>query len=231
MRGGVGGGDDRVLVDVAHQRDLALEAVADRAVGAGHDRVGLDADRAQRGHRVLGRLGLELAARADVGQQRDVQEEAAVAADLVPDLADGLEEGQALDVAHGAADLGDDDVDLGAGHGEDAGLDLVGDVRDDLHGVAQVLAPPLLGDHARVDLAGGDVRLAVQPDVEEPLVVADVQVGLGAVVGDEDLTVLERVHRARVDVEVRVELLHLDAQAAHLEQTSQAGRGQALAET
>ena len=179
---------------------------------------------------MLGRLGLELAARADVGQQRDVQEEAPVAAYLVPDLADGLEEGQALDVADGAADLGDDDVHLRAAHGEDAGLDLVGDVRDDLHGVAQVLAPPLLGDHRRVDLAGGDVRRAAEPGVEEPLVVADVQVGLGAVVGDEDLTVLERVHGAGVDVQVGVELLHLDPQAAHLQQPAQAGRGQTLAE-
>jgi hypothetical protein len=154
-----------------------------------------------------------------------------LAADLVPDLADRLEKGQALDVAHGAADLGDDDVHLGAGHGQDAGLDLVGDVRDDLDGVAQVLAPPFLGDHARVDLAGGDVGLAVQPDVEEPLVVADVEVGLGAVVGDEDLAMLERVHRAGVDVQVRIQLLHLDAQAAHLQQPSEAGRGQALAQT
>ena len=160
-----------------------------------------------------------------------MQEEAAVPADLVPDLADRLEEGQALDVADRAADLGDHDVHLGTADGEDAGLDLVGDVRDDLHGVAEVLASPLLGDHARVDLAGGDVRLAVQPDVEEPLVVADVQVGLGAVVGDEDLTVLERVHRARVDVEVRVQLLHVHAQAAHLEQAAQAAGGQALAQT
>jgi len=37
---------------------------------------------------------------------------------------------------------------------------------------------------------------AVQVGVQEPLVVADVQVGLGAVVGDEDLAVLERVHGA-----------------------------------
>ena len=59
---------------------------------------------------------------------------------------------------------------------------------------------------------------------------ADVQVGLGAVVGDEHLTVLERVHRARVDVQVRVELLHRDPQAARLEQRAQAGGGQALAE-
>jgi hypothetical protein len=87
----------------------------------------------------------------------DVQEEAAVAADLVPDLADRLEEGLRLDVADGAADLGDDDVDVGTAHREDPRLDLVGDVRDDLHGVTQVVAAPLLGDHAGVDLAGGDV--------------------------------------------------------------------------
>jgi len=109
-------------------------------------------------------------------------------------------------------------------------LDLVGDVRDDLHGVAQVLTAPLLGDHAGVDLAGGHVGGAVEVDVEETLVVADVQVGLGAVVGDEHLTVLERVHGARVDVQVRVELLHGDPQTPRLEQRTQTGGGQALAE-
>ena len=46
------------------------------------------------------------------GQQRDVQEEDVVPADLVADLADGLQERQRLDVADGAADLGDDDVDV-----------------------------------------------------------------------------------------------------------------------
>src|ERR1051325_4885881 len=44
----------------------------------------------------------------------------------------------------------------------DPGRDLVGDVRDDLHGVAEVLAAALLGDHLGVDLAGGDVGLAVE---------------------------------------------------------------------
>ena len=70
--------------------------------------------RAQRGDRVLGRLGLQLAGRADVGHQRDVQEEAVVAADVVADLAGGLEERQRLDVADGAADLGDHHVDVAA---------------------------------------------------------------------------------------------------------------------
>jgi hypothetical protein len=103
---------------------------------------------------------------ADVGHQRDVQEEAVVAADVVADLAGGLEERQRLDVADGAADLGDHDV---AGRrvapSADAVLDLVGDVRDDLHGVAEVLAAALLGDHRGVDLAGGDVGPAGQVDV------------------------------------------------------------------
>jgi hypothetical protein len=44
--------------------------------------------------------------------------------------------------------------------------------------------------------------------------VTDVEVGLGAVLGDEDLAVLERVHGARVHVEVGVELLHRHVQTA-----------------
>src|SRR6202044_2504304 len=128
----VRGGYHGLLVHVAHQADLAFQAVADRPVAAAHDRVGLDADAAQGGHRVLGRLGLQLAGRTDVRQQRDVQEEAAVPPDLVPDLPDRLQERLRLDVADRAADLGDDHVHLGATHGENPRLDLVGDVRDHL---------------------------------------------------------------------------------------------------
>ena len=69
------------------------------------------------------------------------------------------------------------------------------------------------------------LELPRQVLVDEPLVVAEVEVGLAAVVGDEHLAVLERVHRARVDVDVRIELLHRDPQAAELEQPAErAGR-------
>ena len=226
----VRGGDHGLLVDVAHQRDLALDGVGQLAVGAADDGVRLDADLAQRGDRVLGGLGLQLTGRADVGHQRDVQEEDVAAADVVAHLARGLEERQRLDVADGAADLGDHDVDVGAAHGEDAFLDLVGDVRDHLHGVAEVVAAALLGDHARVDLPGRHVGDLAEVGVEEPLVVADVQVGLGAVVGDEHLAVLERVHRPRVDVQVGVELLHGHAETARLQKAAEARCRQALPE-
>src|SRR5690606_38028275 len=148
---------------------------------------------------------------------------------LGADLADRLQEGQRLDVADGAADLDQGHVEAVGGL-EYAALDLVGDVRDHLHGAAQVVAAALLADHVLVDAAGGDRVLAGQPGADEALVVAQVQVGLGAVVGDVDLAVLERAHGARVHVDVGVELHHGDPQAAGFQDGSQRGGGDALAE-
>ena len=84
-------------------------------------------------------------------------------------------------------------------------------MRDDLDGVAEVFAAALLVDHRLVDLPGRDVGGRDEVGVEEALVVADVEIGLGAVLGDEHLTVLEGVHRAGVDVQIRIQLLHRDA--------------------
>ena len=74
------------------------------------------------------------------------------------------------------------------------------------------------------------VRVAREVLVDEALVVADVEIGLGAVLGHEHLAVLERAHRPGVDVDVRIELLHLHAQAARLEQAAERRRGDALPE-
>ena len=164
------------------------------------------------------------------GHERDVHVEDVLPADLVAELPDRFEEREDLDVADGAADLGDHDVDVVGGERVDARLDLVGDVRDHLHGLAEVLAAPFLGEDGLVDRSGGRVRLPGERDVDEALVVAEVEVGLALVVGDEDLTVLERVHRSRVDVDVRVELLHRDPQPATLEESTQRGGGEALAQ-
>jgi hypothetical protein len=141
---------------VAEQRDLAALRLGDRPVGAAQQDVGLDADRAQLLHRVLGRLGLELAGRGDERQQRQVDIEARAAAEVLAELADGLEERQPLDVAHRAADLGQHEIDV-VGAGGDELLDGVGDVRDDLHGGAEIVAAALPGDDVLVDAARGDV--------------------------------------------------------------------------
>ncbi len=191
----------------------------------------MDTDAAQLVDRVLGRLRLQLSGVRDERDERDVDVEHVVAADLAAELADRLEKRLRLDVADGAADLRDDDVGVGdLGYRANPGLDLVRDVRDHLHGRAEVLALPLLAEHAVPDGACGVVRGAREVLVDEALVVADVEIGLGAVLGDEDLAVLERAHRSRIDVQVRVELLHLHLEPARLEQPPERRRGDALAE-
>ena len=76
-------------------------------------------------------------------------------------------------------------------------LDFIGDMGDDLDGFAQVVAPPFLVDDGKVNLAGGQVVASSHAGGGEPFIVAQIQIGLRAVVGDEDLAVLEGVHGAR----------------------------------
>src|SRR5207237_7219852 len=95
--------------------------------------------------RVLGRLRLQLAGGLDERYERDVDVANVLRPRVPPELADRLEERQRLDVADGSADLADDDVAVGGLAGAaDPLLDLVGDVRDRLHGRAEVLPFRLL---------------------------------------------------------------------------------------
>ena len=221
--------DHRFLVDVAEQRDLLLDVARQDAIGAAQQDVGLDTDRAQVAHAVLRRLGLQLAGGADVRHQRQVHVDRVLAADVLAELANRFEERQALDVADRAADFDEHDVGIAA-RLADAVLDLVGDVRNHLHGAAEIIAAALLLDHRHVDLAGRPVAVPRRGHAREPLVVAQVEVRLGAVVGDVDLAVLIRAHRARIDVDVRIELLQADLVAVAFEQGADRRGGQALAE-
>ncbi len=58
---------------------------------------------------------------------------------------------------------------------------------------------------------------------------AEVEIGLGAVVGDENLAVLVRRHRARIDIEIGVELAQTDLIAARLQQRAERRGSQTLA--
>jgi hypothetical protein len=128
-------------------------------------------------------------------------------ASVLAELADGFQKRQALDIADRAADFGYHKVSvLLAPHAADMLLDFVGDVRDDLHGRAQVVAPTLFVDHRLVDAPCGEVGVARAVHIQKPLVVPQVQVGLRAVVGDEHLAVLVGVHRARVDIDIGIHL-------------------------
>ena len=227
--GHVFGGDDGVLGHVAEQRDFGLQVARQKPPGAAQQDIGLDAELQQILDAVLGGLGLQLAGGGDVRHQREVDEQGVVAAFVLPHLPDGLQEGLGFDVADRAAHFHDDHVHA-RGDLANCRLDLVGDVGNHLHGLSQVLAAPLLGDDGLVNAAGGDVVGPGQHSVGETLVVPQVQVGFGAVVGDEHLAVLKGAHGARIDIEVGVELLQRDPQTPAFQQRADRRRRQALAQ-
>jgi len=79
-------------------------------------------------------------------------------------------------------------------------------------------------DDLLIDPAGSEIVALAEIRMREALIVAEIQVGLGAIVGDVDLAMLERAHGAGIDVQIRVELLQRHAQPATLEQAPD-GRG------
>ena len=104
-------------------------------------------------------------------------------------------------------------------------------MRDDLHGFAQIFACALLIQHVPVHLAGGQVGELIQVLVDETLIVAEVEVSFRAVVGDINLAVLERAHRAGVHVDIRVQLLRSNLEAAAFEQAAERRGRDALTQT
>src|SRR4029453_12428000 len=176
-----------------------------------------------------GGLRLELGGRLHERDERQVHIDAVIAPGVFLELADRFQEGQPLDVADGAPDLDDDDVGV-AGDLADGRLDLVGDVRDDLDGPAEIVAAALLLDDRVVDLARRYVVLAADATRGEALVVAEVEVGLAAVVSHEDLAVLVRAHGPPFGVYVGIHLLQRHAEPARLQERPDRGRCQALAQ-
>jgi hypothetical protein len=73
-----------------------------------------------------------------------------------------------------------------------SGFNLIGDMRNHLHCLTQVVAAPLLGDDLLVEASGGPVVIARKFGVREALVVAQVEISLGAIVGHKNLAVLKR---------------------------------------
>ena len=108
-------------------------------------------------------------------------------------------------------------------------LDFVGHVRNHLDGLAEVIPTALFEDDLFVDAARSQVVLARQVRMRKPLIMAEIEIGFRAVVGDKDFAMLKGRHGARIDVQVRVELHQVDLKPPAFEQAADGGWGQPLA--
>ena len=93
-------------------------------------------------------------------------------------------------------------------------------MRNYLHRLAQIIAAPFLGNNLLVDPASRQVVIPRQLRMRKPLVVSKIQIRLSAVIGDKHLSMLERAHRARIDIQIGIELHQVDAQTARLQQAA-----------
>src|SRR5438093_12041465 len=99
-----------------------------------------------------------------------------------------------------------------------------------MHRLPDVVTTSVLRHHHAVHLRRGDVVLPGQVNIEKAYVAAEVQVDLRSVIEDKDLAVLVRVHRARVDIQVGVDLDGTDLQSLRLQQHADRGGADALPE-
>ena len=90
-------------------------------------------------------------------------------------------------------------------------------MRDNLHSRPEVVAAAFFVDDRLVYLTGRVVRVSRQARVGVALVMPEIEIGLGAIFGDVHFTVLVRVHRTRVEIDVRIELLQRHFEAMSLE--------------
>ncbi len=223
------GSDNGLFFDVAEQRNLPLDVLGEKAVGAAQQNVRLNSDAQQFLHRVLRGLGLQLLRRRNKRHQRHMHKQRVLAPGLLAHLADRLDKRQRLDVAHRAADLDDENVHILRAFLRRR-LDLVGHVRNHLHGLPEVVATALLGDDLLVKTPGRPVVVAGKFGVREALVVPEVEIGLRPIVGDEHLPMLKRRHGSRIDVQIRIELHQVDLEPAAFKQASNRCRRQSLAQ-
>ena len=230
---GTGSGilDHALLRHIAEQGDLAAHILRNGHIGAAYQNIRLDAQGQQLLDGVLGGLAFQLAAAGDLDDQGHMDVHHVFPAFLHRHLTDGLQKRLALDIAHGAADLADQHVHILLLHGIDMAFDLVGDVRDDLDSAPQKRALPLPVQQIPIDPSRGDGAAARQALIHKPLIVAQIQVGLRPVIGDEYLAVLIGAHGAGVHIEIGVEFLVAHPQSPLLEKTAQRRRADALPQT
>src|SRR3974390_267704 len=124
---------------------------------------------------------------------------------IIPELTERPKIGQALDIADGAADLTQDEVEFIVAIANEV-LNGIGDVRNNLDRRAEVIAAPLLRENFLIDSAGRNIVLARRRTASKTLVMTQVEIGLGTVIGDKNFAMLIWRHRARVDVQIGVKL-------------------------
>ena len=217
---------------ITEQRDLVLQMIIQRMLTSADQDIRPDTHTLQILHRSLSRLGLQLAGSFDIGNQGYMDENGIFMSYVMLELSNGLQERLTFDIAHGTAYLNNGNMRLILIEiAVKTALDFVGNMGDNLHCASAVIAAALLVQNRPVDFTGGNVRILCQRFINKAFIMTKIQVCFSTVVSHEYLAVLNRVHGAGVNVDVRVKLLHSYFVATGFQKTSQRSCCDAFTET
>ena len=199
--------DYAVDVYVTEACHLLQDSLFEMLLGAENQNIWLNTYALQFLHGVLGRLCLQLACCLQIRHIGEVNIDG-VLAQFPFQLSDSFHVWGTLDVADGSANLGNHEVIvILLAEQLHVALDLVGDVRHHLDGLAEIVATTFLVNDCLIDTTCGERIRFCSLNAGESLVVSEVQVGLHTIYRYVALTMLVRVQCTRVDVDVWVKLL------------------------
>ena len=186
-------------------------------LGTQHKTVGLDTQALQLLYRVLCGLCFKLARSREIRNVCKVHAHRSVAK-LPFELTDSFKKGQALDIPHCTANFGNHIIEfLLCAATFHLALYLVGDMRNNLNGLAKIVAATLLLNNLTVYSTSGKSVPTSGLDIGKTLIVTEVEVGLVTIDSYITLPVLLRVKRTRRNVYIGVEFLDCNLVASCLQ--------------
>ena len=141
------------------------------------------------------------------------------AAKIVAQLANGFDERQRFDVTDRSANFAQNEIKaLGIRLGEF--LDSIRYMRDDLNRRAEIIPATFLLNDRLIDAPRRYVVGLPRGNARKAFIMSKVEVGFRPVIGHIDFAMLIRRHRARINIEIRIELPDSNAISARLQKGS-----------
>ena len=94
---------------------------------------------------------------------------------------------------------------------------------NDLDGGAKVVAAPFFLEDGLVNLSRCKIIKTAEFPGGEAFVVPQIQIGLRTIIQDVDFAMLVGAHGSRIDVDIRIQLLHSDGESAPFQQHTDGG--------
>ena len=137
-------------------------------------------------------------------------------------LANAFDERQRFDIAYCSTDFRDHKVKLVLRSQQlHISLDLVGDMRNNLHSLAQIIALAFLIYHTLINTTCRNIVRACSRNIQKTFIMSQVQVRFMSVYGYITFTVLIRVQCTRIDINVGVKLLDSNLVTSRLKEFTQ----------